>query len=147
MPSNDDLRNRLDELLEEVNRPTKVDSPLFRQHAYDFSKVLSECGKLWARAKANLEGQKAEFEIWLAITEMSCREHLEALKEAKGGNGSNRITEAQVNAYVKTDKDYRTKRQELVDAEELFNLTEKALYDAAKLRGFLSNAIVKKKED
>lgn len=147
MASIDELKTRLDDLLEEVNRPTKVDSPLFKQHAYDFSRVLSECGKLWARTKAHYEGEKSSFEIWLAMTEMSCREHLEAIKEAKGGTGSNRVTEAQVTAYVKTDKDYKLKRQQLVDAEELFNLTEKALYDAAKLRGFVSNAIVKKKED
>lgn len=147
MSKREDLLQRLEELLQEVNKPTKVDSPLFKQHAYDFSTVISECGKLWARCKANYEGEKAAFEIWLAQTEISSREYLESMKEAKGGNGSNRVTEAQVSAFVKTDREYKEKRNQLVEAEELFNLTEKALYDAAKLRGFVSNAIVKKKED
>ena len=140
-------------MLSEVNRPLKVDSPLFSQKTYDFSEILSKCGKIWAKSKANFESQKVEFEIWEAMTEISIRQNLENLQAAKAmikdkeGAKEGRITESRIKAEIKLDKEYRAKKQDLIEAEELYCLAEKALYEACKLRGFVSQAIVRKRQD
>jgi hypothetical protein len=150
--NNEEIIKEIDILLSEVNRPMKLDSPLFSQKAFDFSEVVSKCGKLWARAKANFEGQKIEFEIWESLEELNIRSHQENISSAKeiinnSKNKSERITEGKIKALVKTSSEYRTKRKHLIEAEELFNLVDKALHDAAKLRGFIGQAIVKKRDE
>ena len=154
--TNDELKKEIEILLLEVNRPLKVDSPLFKQNSYDFSECISKCGKLWARAKAYFEGQKLEFEIWESLEELDVRANLENINSAKemlhdrkdpGKPKVDRITEARVKAEIKISKDYRTKKQELIEAEEMFNIVDKAIHDAAKVRGFISQAIVKKSDE
>jgi hypothetical protein len=135
--NNEEIIKEIDILLSEVNRPMKLDSPLFSQKAFDFSEVVSKCGKL---------------EIWESLEELNIRSHQENISSAKeiinnSKNKSERITEGKIKALVKTSSEYRTKRKHLIEAEELFNLVDKALHDAAKLRGFIGQAIVKKRDE
>ena len=153
--NNEEIKKEIEILLSEVNRPVRVDSPLFSQKAFDFSEIVSKCGKLWAKAKANCEGQKIEFEIWESLEELNIRSFQDNLNTAKEllddkkskKTSEPRVTEGKIKALVKASKEYREKKKNLVEAEELFNLVDKALHDAAKLRGFIGQAIVKKRDE
>lgn len=145
----DELKVELEKCLDEVNQKIKVDSPLFFQKSYDFTEVLSRAGKLWSKCKAFYEGSKIDFEIWEAGTELSIRKFMEDLSAAKASlkDKPERITEGRIASELKQDPMYRAKKQEIIDAEELLNLSEKAVYEAGKLRGFISQAIIRKRED
>lgn len=134
-----------------MNRPLKVDSPLFSQKSLEFSEIVSKCGKIWAKSKANFESQKVEFEIWESLTQINVRSDLENRNAAQVALDKSfkpeRITESRIQAEIKLDKEFRKKKEELIRAEELFYLAEKALFDAAKLRGFISQAIVKSRRE
>lgn len=145
---NKELQKNIEDLLIEVNRPLKVDSPLFFQKAYEIPEILSKCGRIWAKTKSNYEKLKLDFEIWESITELNIRSYHEnvAMGKAALKEKTSRVTESQIQSEVKTDKEYKSKKLELIEAEELLNLAEKALYEACKLRGFVSQAIVRKTE-
>jgi hypothetical protein len=143
------LREELDLLLDEINQKIKVDSPLFLQKSHDYSEVISRAGKLWAKCVALYEGTKLDFEIWEASTEISVREYLENVNNARASmkEKPERVTEARVASGVKTDSLYRSKKKEIIEAQELLNLAEKAAFEASKVRGFISQAIIRKRDD
>ena len=91
------------------------------------------------------------------MTELNIRQELENRNLAYDmlGSDSNKkekpkqekITESRIQAEIKLDKEYRSKRNDLIEAEELFHVAEKALFEAAKLRGFVGQAVLKKTRD
>lgn len=148
MNYNENLKKDLEAIEGEVNFSFDVTLPSFDQNSFDFSRVLSECGKLYSRAKANLKTQELEYENWEAVTELNIRSHYENINSAKTlldeKFKGERITEARIKAEVKKDPDYLIKQQNIIEAEYLFHLSEKALFEACKLRGFISQAILNK---
>lgn len=151
MNNNEEIRKELDLIDIEVNCKVDVNSPQFSQISFDFSEIVSRCGKLYSRAKANLKSQEVEFEHWEALQELNIRSYYENLSSANKllneKSKGERVTEGKIKAEVKCHPDYKIKQLEIVEAERLIHLSEKAMFDASKLRGYISQAIINNRKD
>lgn len=146
MNLNEEIRNEIDKLDKLVNVRIDVHSPAFPQIAYNFCDLISDAGKLYSKAKANVESLKLDFESWEALTELNIRSHYENLNSANklldNSFKPERITEARITAEVKQDGQFKVKKQDIIEAERLLHLVDKAIFDVSKLRGLISQAII-----